>query len=318
MARILRSVAPGPSIVHTHSSKAGIVGRWAAKKCRIPVIIHSIHGFGFTPSQSAVRRTLFRAAEKRTSGITDHFIAVSHSNRQDGVKYGLFGEDRCTVIRSGFDLDRFRNSSSKSESFYKEEGIPTGSPVVLMVACLKPQKAPLDFVHAARLVKDLRPDAHFLLAGDGELRDDLAREVVRLDLSDSFHLLGWREDVPELMRTSHVVVLTSLWEGLPRVIPQAKASGRPVVATAVDGSREALREGEDGYLCAPGDVRAISRRILTLIDDPDRARKMGEAGSLTVDEFDRDTMVREQEDLYRRLLEAKGVTLSEEGQWTGQ
>lgn len=318
MTRILRSVTTGPAIVHTHSSKAGIVGRWAARRCRIPVIVHSIHGFGFTPSQSAAKRSLLKVAERKTSGITDHFIAVSHSNRQDGVKYGLFEEDRCTVIRSGFDLDQFRGAPSLDDTFYKEEGIADGSPIVLMVACLKPQKAPLDFVKVARLVHDVRPDAHFLLAGDGELKDDLLHEVERLGLSDNFHLLGWREDVPELMKASHVVALTSLWEGLPRVIPQARASGRPVVATAVDGSREAVREGEDGYLCAPGDVKAISERVLTLIDDPDLARKMGEAGSRTVDEFDCDAMVGEQEDLYRNLLEKKGITVSEEGQWTGQ
>jgi glycosyltransferase involved in cell wall biosynthesis len=318
MTRILRSVTTGPAIVHTHSSKAGIVGRWAARRCRIPVIVHSIHGFGFTPSQSAAKRSLLKFAERKTSGITDHFIAVSHSNRQDGVKYGLFEEDRCTVIRSGFDLDQFRDAPSLDDTFYKEEGITDGSPIVLMVACLKPQKAPLDFVKVARLVHDVRPDAHFLLAGDGELKDDLLHEVEKLGLSDNFHLLGWREDVPELMKASHVVALTSLWEGLPRVIPQAKASGRPVVATAVDGSREAVREGEDGYLCAPGDVKAISERVLTLIDDPDLARKMGEAGSRTVDEFDGDAMVREQEDLYRSLLETKGIKISEGGQWTGQ
>lgn len=318
ITRIIRSVAPGPAIVHTHSSKAGIVGRWAARRCRVPVIIHSIHGFGFTPTQNAMKRTLFQAAERKTARITDHFIAVSHSNRQDGVNYGLFEEGRCTVIRSGFDLDRFRNSASKSEDFFREEGIPPGSPIILMVACLKPQKAPLDFVRAARLVKDERPDVHFLLAGDGELRDNLVREICKLDLSSSFHLLGWREDVAELMKSSRGVVLTSLWEGLPRVIPQAKAAGRPVVATAVDGSREALRDGEDGYLCPPGDVRAISRRILSLIEDPHRAREMGQAGSRTVDEFDRRTMVRQQQDLYRRLLASKGIGFGEEGPWIGQ
>jgi glycosyltransferase involved in cell wall biosynthesis len=312
--RILRSVAPGPAIVHTHSSKAGIVGRWAANRSGVPVIIHSIHGFGFTPSQGAVKRSLFRTAEKKTSKITDHFIAVSYSNRVDGVKYGLFEEERCTVIRSGFDLDRFRDAPTPGDTFYREEGMPVGSPVVLMVACLKPQKAPLDFVHVARLVTDVRPDAHFLLAGDGELRDNVTQEVERRGLSDNFHLLGWREDVPELMKSSRVVVLTSLWEGLPRVIPQAKASGRPVVVTAVDGSREAVREGEDGYLCSPGDVNRMSERILTLINDPGRARKMGEAGSRTVDEFNRDTMVRQQEDLYRRLLEAKRIMVPGERQ----
>ena len=111
------------------------------------------------------------------------------------------------------------------------------------------------------------------------------------------------------MKASRVVVLTSLWEGLPRVIPQAKAAGRPVVATAVDGSPEAIRDGVDGYLCAPGDISAMTDRVLALLRNPDLARKMGEEGTRSVREFDRDAMVRMQEELYERLLAEKGLNV---------
>ncbi len=307
LGRLLEPCRGRPAIVHTHSSKAGILGRWAARKVRVPVIIHSIHGFGFTPAQSPPRRFLFKTAERLTSRVTDHFIAVSEANRVDGVRYGLFGPEQCSVIRSGFDLEQFRNAAPVKPDLLLDLGIPHGSPLVLMVGCLKPQKAPLDFVRLAAEVHRVIPQARFLLAGDGELRDVLVNEIDRLGLKEVFLLLGWREDIPELMKSSQVVVLTSRWEGLPRVIPQAKAVGRPVVATAVDGSVEAIRDGVDGYLCSPGDVDSMADRVVRLLKDKDLAGRMGREGNRAVDEFDQDTMVRKQEELYERLLKEKGL-----------
>ena len=307
MVRLMRSFTGGRTIVHTHSSKAGILGRWAASRARIPVIVHSIHGFGFTPGQAPMKRWLYRGAERATSRITDHFIAVSNSNREDGIRYGLFEIERCTVIRSGFDLDRFRGAGHADEELARDPGIGPGTPLVLMVACLKPQKAPLDFVRVASRVQRAVPEARFLLAGDGELRGALEREIHRSGLEGVFFPLGWREDIPELMKSSRVVVLTSLWEGLPRVIPQARAAGRPVVATAVDGSAEAVRDGVDGYLCQPGDVNAVAERVVRLLENTGEASRMGFAGREAVWEWDQETMVTQQEELYERLLREKGI-----------
>jgi len=307
LGRLLEPYRDRPAIVHTHSSKAGILGRWAAHRVQIPVIIHSIHGFGFTPAQSPLGRFLLKTAERHTSRVTDHFIAVSEANRRDGVRYGLFGLERCSVIRSGFNLDEFKGAEAMYDELRSELGAGPGAPFVLMVACLKPQKSPLDFAQVASLVRREVPDARFLLAGDGDLKDALLREVDRLGIDDVFFPLGWRDDVPGLMKSSRVVVLTSKWEGLPRVIPQAKAVGRPVVATAVDGSVEAIRDGIDGYLCSPGDVGSMADRVIRLLKDKDLADRMGREGNRVVDEFDQDTMVRKQEELYERLLKEKGL-----------
>ena len=307
IARVLAPFARRPAVVHTHSSKAGILGRWAAHRVRIPVIVHSIHGFGFTPGQSPPVRWLFRTAERVTTGITDHFIAVSHANREDGIRMGLFDPGRCSVIRSGFDLTRFRDAGPAGDDALRNLGIPPASPLVLMVACLKPQKAPLDFARVAARVHGEMPAARFLVAGDGELRAALLEEVGRLGLEGVLLAPGWREDVPELMKSCRVVVLTSRWAGIPRVIPQAKAAARPVVATAVDGSAEAVRDGVDGYLCRPGDIGTMARRILHLLKNPEEASAMGEEGRKVVDQWDQDTMVRQQEELYERLMEEKGL-----------
>ena len=126
------------------------------------VVIHSIHGFGFNPAQNAAKRWLFVTAEKTTSRITDHFIAVSEANRKDGVRLGLFGPERCSVIRSGFDLELFRSAEKLLLDHLDNLGISQGSPIVLMVGCLKPQKAPLDFVRVAAEVHRKIPEARFL------------------------------------------------------------------------------------------------------------------------------------------------------------
>jgi glycosyltransferase involved in cell wall biosynthesis len=173
--------------------------------------------------------------------------------------------------------------------------------MVGMVACLKPQKAPLDFVRMAERVGRRFEAAHFVLAGDGELRASLEAEVARLGLGDRFHLLGWRRDIPVLLKNLSVAVLTSRWEGLPRVIPEALASGVPVVATRVDGTGEIVRDGVNGYLAEPGDVETLADRVAALLEDPARARRMGESGRAGVEEFDIDGMVRIQESIYEEL-----------------
>jgi glycosyltransferase involved in cell wall biosynthesis len=307
LVSFLKPYGGRPSIVHTHSSKAGILGRWAARRAGIPLILHSIHGFGFTPGQSPLKRWFYRSTEKFTSRITDHFIAVSHSNREDGIRYGLFKPDKCTVIRSGFDLERFRTAEAADVELSGDPGFMQGAPLVLMVACLKPQKAPLDFVRVAAMVHRELPETRFLLAGDGELKKHLLAAVRKTGLDNIFFHLGWRDDVPQLMKASQVVVLTSLWEGLPRVIPQAKAAGRPVVATAVDGSVEAILDGVDGYLCEPGDVNGMAKRVVRLLKDSEEASRMGLKGSESVQAWDQDVMVRKQEELYERLLAQKGL-----------
>ncbi|MEE8320121.1 MAG: glycosyltransferase family 4 protein [bacterium] len=305
--REILSGIPEAAVVHTHSSKAGILGRWAAAKAGIPVIIHTIHGFGIPPTQPLYMRSVLRIAERLTSRISTHLVAVSESNRSDGVRWGIFGADKCSVIYCGFDLEPIYTALPIREDLESSHGIPLQAPLVLMVACLKPQKAPLDYVRVAETVHGSRPDAHFMVAGDGELAGEMVREVKRAGLEEKFHLLGWRNDVFSLMKSSDLVVLTSLWEGLPLVIPQAHAAGKPFIATSVDGSVEAIADGVNGFLCPPRESGAMADRILTILSDPDLAKRMGDEGKERAKLFNRERMVRMYEDLYSKLLDEKGV-----------
>lgn len=290
------------AIVHTHSSKAGILGRWAAKAAGVPVIIHSIHGYAFHDFQHPLVRQAYIALEKITAPVTTKFIAVSQKNIETGVKEGIFGRDRAVLIRSGIDIASFRDVQVDVVTKRQELGISGEAPLVGTVANFKPQKAPLDFVRVAERVHRQVPEAKFLYCGDGEMRGEVESLIRKLKLEETVILAGWRHDVPEILHCIDVFLLTSLWEGLPRVLPQAMSAGKPAVATAVDGSPEAVKDGENGYICEPRDVEGMAEKVVYLLKNPAIAREMGEKGRQRVDEWDIDLMVRQQEELYDALI----------------
>ena len=291
-----------PMIVHTHSSKAGILGRWAARLAAVPIVVHSIHGFGFTRYQHPVLRRGLIALERSAAQCTTKFFVVSEADRRIGIELGLFSEERSTVIRSGIDLETVRRAKVDRDSKKRELGFEPGQSVVGMVAPLKPQKAPLDFVRTAALIHHVRPEARFLLVGDGELRQAVEAEVTRLGLSGLFRLVGWRRDIVEIMHCLDVFVLTSLWEGLPRVYLEALSSGRPVVGTRVGGAAEVIQDGINGFLAEPGDVGTLAGRVIDLLTHPDTRKEMGERARSLPIQFDIREMVRQQEKEYERLL----------------
>ncbi len=306
-----RRAAPDiPLIVHTHSSKAGIVGRWAARAAGVRHIIHSVHGFGFHPYQSPLTRAIYIALERLTSGITSHFIAVSQANMQTGIEARIFSQSRVSLIRSGIDIARFRQMAERSEAERQDQcetllrtlKIPSPKLIIGMIACFKPQKAPLDFIRMMRRVANAIPDAHAIMAGDGVLRPQIEALIAELGLQSTISLLGWRDDIPELMNLCRVIVLTSRWEGLPRVCPQAMAVGLPIVATRVDGIPEAVHHGENGFLVEPGQIQEMADHLIFLLSHPETAHAMGQAGQRLVDEFDIYRMVTQQEMLYERLV----------------
>jgi glycosyltransferase involved in cell wall biosynthesis len=299
-----------PRIVHTHSSKAGILGRAAARAAGVPIVVHSVHGFGFHAEQTWALRTLGVGMERAIAPLTTHVIAVSRRNLEQGVALGFLDPAKASVIRSGVRVAAFREAAAAGPArapLRAELGIAPSVPLVGMVACLKPQKAPLDFVEVAARVALVRPEAEFLMAGDGELRPAVEERARQLGLAGRLHLLGWRRDVPRVMAALDVVVLTSLWEGLPRVVPEAVAAGRPVVATAIDGTAEILHDGENGFVCPPHDCEGLAARVLRLLADPLLGRRVAETARPILEEFDIDVMVREQERLYHRLLLAESA-----------
>jgi glycosyltransferase involved in cell wall biosynthesis len=300
--RDLRTAHPGrPLLVHTHSSKAGIVGRWAARWAGAACIVHTIHGFGHQPG---MRRPTFAAlwlAERATARITDGFTADSEANLVRGRRERLLGDVPQAVVRCGIDLDAFAPRPPPA-GLRERLGLTPGQPVVLNVSCLKPQKDPRLFVQVAAEALGRHPDAVFLHAGDGELREQVEADIAARRLQGRVRLLGWRRDVPDLLHLADVLLLTSRWEGLPQVFPQAMAAAKPIVATAVDGAPEAIAHGETGFLAPHGDAAGLAAALCRLIADPDLRRRMGEAGRRRAAAFSQAEMVRDLDAFYERLL----------------
>jgi glycosyltransferase involved in cell wall biosynthesis len=301
-----------PSIVHTHSSKAGILGRVAARLAGVPVIIHTVHGFGFHDEQPWPARAFLVALERAVAPLTTRFIAVSRANIERGIRLGIFQRHRVALIRSGIRIAEFESAGrdpalAHGDVLRRELGLAGRGPIVGMVACLKPQKSPVAFVEVAARVAAAVPEAVFVIVGDGDLRPSVQARAEALGLRDRLHLLGWRRDVPRIMASLDVLVLTSLWEGLPRVIPEAIAAGVPVVATGVDGTADILEDGVTGFVRPPRDLEGLASSVTRLLLEPGLGKAVAARARKGLREFDIDVMVRAQEALYLELLGEAGL-----------
>ncbi len=292
-----------PAIVHTHSSKAGILGRLAARLAGVPVILHTFHGFGFTPGQAAPVRWAYVLAERLCATFSTRLIFVSRSNLEEAAARGLGWRGRYVLIRSGVRLSDFPAAVADKGAKKAALGLGMHKPLVLSVGNFKPQKNPEDFVRLARRVLDARPEARFCFVGDGPLRTKLEAGIVREKLHGKLALPGWRRDAAELLACADVFVLTSLWEGLPRALVEAMKSGVPCVCYATDGVRDLIVDGENGFLVAPGDWSGAADKVARLIAEPALRERMGKAAAAAIGpEFDIDGMVRRQEELYGNLV----------------
>ncbi len=292
-------------IVHTHSSKAGIVGRVAAHLAGVPIVVHTVHGWGFHDRQPAIVRGAYVTLERRTARLADALVTVTPRDAEKGLALGIGRPEQYTTIRSGIDVARFQTPSRSRDAVRAELGIAPEQIVVGSVMRLSPQKAPLDFVAAIDAVCRNRPDVIGVIVGDGPLRARVEADLATRALGDRVRLLGLRHDVPDLLATFDVFVLSSRWEGLPRVLPQAMAAGLPIVATEVDGSGEAIVPGENGFLVPPAEPGALARHVLELVDDPASRARLGADGRARAAAFDVGVMVRDIETLYARLMAAR-------------
>ena len=302
LVRALKARRPGARLlVHTHSSKAGVVGRLGAALAGADRIVHTIHGFGHNHQGRGPLRWALTAAERLAAHACDGLIAVTLANICEGERDRLLADRPARVVRAGIELDAFVRPARPRAEVRAALGIAEDAVVVLTVACLKPQKDPATWAEVGRRVTAEVPGAVFLLAGDGDLRPSTEAFIFEHGLGRRLRLLGWRDDVPDLLHASDVFFLPSLWEGLPQVVVQAMAARLPVVATAVDGTPEAVRDGETGYLVAPGDAKGMAAILVRLALSPEERRCLGERGSEMVDPFSAEQMMRDLDAFYAEL-----------------
>lgn len=290
------------TIVHTHSSKAGILGRWAAWCARVPVIIHTVHGWGFHPEQSGGTRSIYQLLEKWTAKITSKIITVSMENQKTGLQLKIGQEPQYQVIHSGIELRPFMRARQHRVK-YRQKMKLEGKIAVLILSNFKPQKAPQDVIQIGLDLKEKINQFVFMWAGDGENRLFIEQKIQVLGLQDHFRFLGWRTDIPELVAASDVLLLTSIFEGLPRSVLQAMAGRKPVIATAVNGTPEAVSDHHSGFLHAPHDTHGMAQSLKWIQQHPALAQKLGMEGSKRlVGSFRIEVMLQEIEALYETFL----------------
>ncbi len=245
-------------------------GRLAAKTARLPVILSALHSTGWPDGVGRLNRLL--------TGITDGFIACANSHAKYLVNNEKFPEPKVFMIPNGIDTDRFVFNTNARNQWRSECGIPTDAPVVGIVAALRPEKNHALFLESARLTLESRPDAYFVIAGDGPERPMLEELAASKGIDQQVKFLGSVSEIPEVLSMVDLFALSSHNEASPVSILEALSCERPVVATAVGSINESVIEGTTGYLVTPGDENEMSSRWLKVLNDPQHATDLGTAG----------------------------------------
>ena len=270
-------------VVHTHSSKAGIIGRLAARAAGVPVVVHTVHGQAFHPYQSKLKNSLYIFLERFAAGYCDKIYAVAQAMIDQCVAAKVAPAEKYMVVYSGMDTAVF-DQAKRSAAMREKLGIPADAPTVVTVARLFPQKGYEYVIPAAVKVLAQRPDTHFLFVGDGPMYNELTARLQADNIAGNFHFAGL---VPPAEVASYIAQADLLWhlslhEGLPRAVVQALASGIPAIGFALDGTPEVIIDGETGFLTAAEDTDAVAAGTVKLLADPEMRAAFGAAGKAKV------------------------------------
>lgn len=300
LGRLRRIVRGGGfDVVHTHSAKAGFLGRLAARSAGVPRIVHTPHTFPFEMDVSRAARFLYFQLERLAARWSDRMVCVCPSQR--ALAASLIDPSRVAVIENGV-APRPADPAGR-QRLRQEWGVGPDQPVVGLVGRFTRQKGHADFVAAAGRIAGRLPAARFVLVGDGELKARIRETIRTAGLGDRFLLIEGREDAPDLMPAFDVVALPSLWEGLPYVLLEAMAAGAGVVAARVGGMPDVIEDGVDGLLVPARDPEALAEAIMKLFDNPERRSNMGyKARRKVTDRYGIERMVRGTAALYEGRL----------------
>ncbi len=295
---LLKRIAP--DIVHTHSFKAGVLGRIAARLAGVRKIVHTYHGFSFSPVCSKLRKKVFILLERILNTFTTRLILVSREDLENGIKEKLFRQDRASLIYSGFDFQPFKKSYNKEEE-RERFGIPKQSFVCGVIAPFKPQKNLLFLVDVAAIVVQRFPDVLFFIAGDGGLRQKLEKKVNELKLAANFLLPGFIREIAAAIATFDIGISVSLWEGLPQSLVQMRLMKKAIVSSDISGNREIVQHGKNGFLCSSFDRLQFAQRIIQLIEDK-KLREILENYQEDLSYWNYQKMVATTDNLYLKMM----------------
>lgn len=294
-----------PDVVHTHSSKAGILGRWAADRAKAPAIVHTIHGLAFTASTSRLVNSAYRMLERQTAPLTTRIVCVADAMRDQSLRANIGTADQYVTVYSGMETAPFLDPSVPRQATRARLGLTDDHVAVGTIARLFHLKGHEDLLALAPELCQRHPNLRFVFVGDGLLRQPIEAEIARLGLTDRFILTGLvpPAQIPELTNAMDILVHPSRREGLARAIVQGQLAGCPAIAYDIDGNREGLIDGQTGFVLPPFDREQLGRRLTMLIEDPTRRREMGVAGrAFALGRFDANAMVDALDDVYSGAL----------------
>ncbi|UCE22866.1 MAG: glycosyltransferase family 4 protein [Candidatus Aminicenantes bacterium] len=290
-------------VVHTHTSKAGLLGRFAARLAGVPVVVHTPHGHVFFGYFGLMKTKIFILLEKLANRMTDRIVALTHREKADYISYRTCPEEKLTVIPSGIELNKFREYTPSNKTKLKKEiGLPENSFVVGTAGRLVPVKGPEFLINASQTIIPKHPNTCFLFAGDGPLKEDLQKKANEAGGEKNIFFLGWRDDIEHILSIFDVFCLPSLNEGMGRVLVEAMAHGIPIVASDVGGIPDLVTHGKNGFLVPPKNPEELAKHIQILIEDEAKRKKMGEAGKKMAQKFSHESMVKNIAALYEELL----------------
>jgi glycosyltransferase involved in cell wall biosynthesis len=285
-------------IVHTHSTKAGLIGRWAAFFAKVKNRTHTIHGFGFNDYQSKIKWFVIYFLEYITSFITSHFVCVSKKDRLYGMKLFPLFEKKSSIIRAAVDFEIFFLPAKKYLNRFNDETFIVGT-----ISCLKPQKNVLDLIKAFQHAKQLLPKHKKIkleIVGDGEEHKKIASWIKKNKLSSSITLHGWQKNTAKFLHSWSIFVLSSLWEGLPCAIIEARLARLPVVAYNVGGIYEIIKNKNNGFLIPPKNWKQLGEAIKLIATDKNVYLKMCDVVD-NLEDFKNKIMVQKHISLYRQF-----------------
>lgn len=302
LVRIIKTEKP--DVVHTHTSKAGILGRIAAKIARVPLIIHTPHGHVFFGHFGPILSKIFLRVERLFGPLTDRVVVLTDGESRDYQDLNVYPRDKLVKIHSGVDIDKFKRVPVSAVEKKRSLGLPQNVPVVGFIGWLLPIKGPMHLLKAMEDVWQDHEDTILVFTGKGDLDVDLRSAALRTGANGRVNFLGWRSDIDQIMPIFDILVLPSLNEGMGRVLVEAMAAGKPIVASSVGGIPELVKHDHNGLLVPPGDEKALAAGIKLLINSPERAKMMGQCGRRLCNQFSVDAMVEKIDKLYRALFKS--------------
>jgi glycosyltransferase involved in cell wall biosynthesis len=297
-----------PHIVHTHTAKAGFLGRLAARLAGVPIIVHTFHGHVLHGYYGPSKNFLLRRTEQSLAWFTDQLVTVSEQVKSELVSFGVARAEKINVIPLGFDLEPFLCSHKHRGEFRREIGLSDEVKLVGIVGRIFPIKNHGLFLDSAARIPAREPSARFLVVGDGILRSALEHQARKLGLAEKVLFTGWRRDLPRIYADLDVLVVSSDNEGTPVSAIEAMASSCPVVATHVGGLPDLITNKKTGFLVRPRDPDGIAASVLHLLQNPQMAQTIGRNARIAAqDRFAMKRLISDMHHLYRRLLEQKSI-----------